>query len=90
MPHFEQVVTVLSILGVIAGVPTDVLIGGWPIISSRSGIGRRDTCLRDGGEHTFRDIDPGEPANIRFFLAFERTQAGSQSLCLNDSACINI
>ena len=40
--------------------------------------------------HTVRDIDPGEPSNISFFRAVERTQKIPQSLRLKDSAPQNI
>ena len=32
------------------------------------------------------DIDPDEPINMFFLLAFELTQAAPQSFCLNDAA----
>ena len=45
-------------------------------ISSRSVIGRRDIncCVAAGVEadvHTVRDIDPGDPSNIRRLVAVE-------------------
>ena len=39
------------------------------------------------GVHT---IDPGEPENISFLLAFDWTQAAPQSFCLNDFAPSNM
>ena len=92
---------------VVAEMVLDVLT-----ISSRSGIGRRDTSSEgyrrfvgvvgvtigrtDSSRkrvvgvatslHTVRDIDPKEPANMRFLLAFESTQAAPQRFCLNDIA----
>ena len=80
-----------------AGVMNDV-VNGVRAISSRSGIGRRDTCrcvTRVGAGlflflHTLRDIDPGEPTNISFLLAFESIQAVPQSLCVNDAASKNM
>ena len=61
MPHLRHVI-VLAIVEVMAGVPTDVLIGVRPI-SSRSGIGRRVTCsgeVMEADLHAVRDIDPGD------------------------------
>ena len=40
--------------------------------------------------HTDGDIDPDEPSNISFLLAFEWTQAVPQSFRLNDVACQNM
>ena len=40
--------------------------------------------------HTVGDIDPGEKSNMICFVAFERTQAAPQSVCLNDFAPKNI
>jgi len=40
--------------------------------------------------HTCRDIDPGEPVNIRRCFAFEFTQAALQSIRLNDVAWLNM
>ena len=43
----------------------------------------------DAGENVdvvHPDIDPDEPSNMRFFLAFEWTQAAPQSFFLNDFA----
>ena len=61
-------VIVLAIVEVIAGVPTDLNIDVC-VISSRSGIGRRDTNERVACVHTVRDIEPDEPANILSLLA---------------------
>ena len=36
--------------------------------------------------HTVGDIDPGDLLNMRFWLAFELTQAAPQSSRLNDVA----
>ena len=75
VPHFGHV-TVLAIVGVIVGVPTNEVIGV-RIISSRSGIGWRRV---GDAVHSVCDIDPGEPANMRSLLSIERTQAAPQSL----------
>ena len=91
--HFGHVISFLE-LEVMAGVlvVTGVLIDT-PTISSRPGIGRRDGYRRDGYRravvdvHTCDDIDPNAPVNIAFLLAFEWTQAGPHSLCLNDATC---
>ena len=40
--------------------------------------------------HTVSDIDPGDPSNMRFLVAFEWTQTAPQSCCLNDVALMNI
>ena len=75
---------------VMDGVTTDVLVGVL-IISSLSIIGCREAYTCWGTDvHTVRDIDPGEPSNISFLLASDRTQAAPQSSCLNDAACANI
>ena len=66
MPHFGHVIALL-IVEVLAGAPTDVVIG-MRAISSRSDIGRRDTYGRVVCVHTVRDIDPDDPANINSFL----------------------
>ena len=42
------------------------------------------------GVHTVCDIDPEEPANMSVLLAFDRSHAVSQRLCLNDVARQNI
>lgn len=36
--------------------------------------------------HTVGDIDPDVPSNIEFLFAFELTQAGAQSFCVNADA----
>ena len=90
VPHFGHVIAV-AIVNVTAG----VVVG--ECISSRSGNGRRVTCWRVASVissvgvhvHTVRDIDPDEPVNMSFFIAFERTHAGPQSSCLNDTASQN-
>ena len=84
MPHFGHVI-LLAIVEVMDGVLIDLVIA----MSSRSviGTGRRDT---GADVHTVRDIDPDEPANMSFLLALDRTQAASQSFCLNDIACKNM
>ena len=41
-------------------------------------------------EHTVCEIDPGDPWNMNFLVAFEWTQADPQRLWLNDDACMNI
>ena len=81
MPHFEHVI-VLAIIEVGVEVLTDVVIGV-RTISSRPGIGRRDTysgtdrrvmCRYDCGgrvSHTIFEIDPGEPTNMRSLFAPE-------------------
>ena len=45
------------------------------------------TANENAGEvvHTVRDIDPDEPANMPFLLAFELVQAAPQSYRLNDA-----
>ena len=56
--------------------PTDVVIAVWTM-SSRSGIGRRDTdcratsVLTAGGVHDVLDIDPNEATNMSVLFAFE-------------------
>ena len=40
--------------------------------------------------HTARDIDPSDPSNIRFWLAFEFIQAAPHSSILNDVALMNM
>ena len=40
--------------------------------------------------HAVGEMDPGEPSNMRFFVAFELTQAAPQSFRLKDFAPINI
>ena len=58
-------------------------------MSSRSGIGRRDTYCRVLGMlvvRTVRDIDPNEPVNMSLLLALEWTQAAPQSLRVNNTA----
>ena len=80
MPHFGHV-TGLTIIEVGVEVLTDVVIGVRKI-SSRSGIGRRVTCWGGGcvgAPHTVSEIEPDEPTNMPFLLAFEWTQAGPQS-----------
>ena len=61
----------------------DVLVlNGVEAMSSRSSIGRRVTELRVASVddvHAVGDIDPEELANMFLLLAFERTQAASQS-----------
>ena len=84
MPHFEHAIA-LAIVEVLAGAPTDV-VTGVRTISSRSGIGRRDTYGGVVCVHTVREIDPGDASNINSLLAFEWTQATPQSVCLNDVA----
>ena len=75
------------------GVLTDVAICVLAM-SSRSGIGRRDTYWRVGpvvtgvgaDVHTVCDIDPDVPPNIEAFVAFELTQVAPQSFCLKENA----
>ena len=76
MPHFGHV-TVLAIIEMGVEVLTDVVIGVRKI-SSRSGIDRRVTCWVGGCGHAVSEIEPGEPTNMPFLLAFEWTQAGPQ------------
>ena len=40
--------------------------------------------------HAADAIDPDDPAKMNFWVAFEWTQAGPQSCCLNDAAPINM
>ena len=95
MPHFEHVAIVFAIIEVMDGVLTDVLIEVLAM-SSRSGIGRRDTywrvpCVLVGDVHTVCDIDPGEPSNMPFLLALLKwIQAAPQSFWLNDAAFWNM
>ena len=42
------------------------------------------------GVHEFGIIDPDEPTNISTLLAFECTQGAVQSVCVNDTAPLNI
>ena len=39
---------------------------------------------------TFRDIDPDELVNMDFLVAFDRTQAAPQSVCLNEGVSENM
>ena len=39
---------------------------------------------------TLGDIDPEEPKNMAFLVAFDLTQAARESSCSNDVACQNI
>ena len=81
------------IVGVMAGVLTDMVVGALAI-SSRSGIGRLDAYSRVGsvvtGEgaevHSVSDIDPDVPANMSAFVAFELIQASPQRFWLKDAA----
>ena len=59
-------------------------------MSSRSGIGRRDTGELVVCMHTVLDIDPDEPENIAVLFALEYTQAAPQSWCLNNIAWLNM
>ena len=62
------------------------------IVFLSAGIGELTTLTssRSSRLQTMRDIEPDEPANMRIFLAFERTQATPQSFCRNDVASINM
>ena len=80
---------------VLAGIAVmDGVLIGVLAMSSLSDIGRRNTYSRvacvaacEGTDvHTVRDIDPDEPSNMRYFFAFEWTQAAPQSFWLNDFA----
>ena len=92
MPHFGHAV-VLRIVEVKAKVLTTVIIG-MRAISSRSGIGGRVIYWRVAGveaaAHTVSEIDPGEPANMNFLLAFESTQTAPQSFWLKEFASRNM
>ena len=88
VPHLGHVI-VLAIVEVIAGVPIEVVISAC-FISSRLGIGRRDTDGRVACIHTVRDIEPDDRSNIPTLLALELTQADPQSCCLNDVAFANM
>ena len=59
-----------------------------PLVAERSWLrsGRRGlyVLLVTGEVHTCVDIEPKEPTNMACLLAFDRTQASPQSLCLND------
>ena len=89
MPHFGHVTPLLEMMAgvlVLAGV-----VIGARAISSRSGIGRRDTYWPVVVEvHTCDDIDPEERANISILLALDFNQGDRQSCCLNDVACQNM
>ena len=92
MPHFGHAV-VLRIVEVKAKALTTVVIG-MRAISSRSGVGR---CVAYGrvvgvwvAAHTVSEIDPGEPANMNFLLAFESTQTAPQSFWLKEFASRNM
>ena len=39
---------------------------------------------------TCDEIDPYEPPNMEYLVAFERTQAAPHSFCLNDDAVCNM
>ena len=77
MPHFGHVI-VSAIVEVINDLLTGVLIGVL-VMSSRSGIGRRDICWRvtsvvagvGTDVHAAPGIDPTEPSNMVVLLAFE-------------------
>ena len=85
VPHFGHVISLLEVMVSVLTL-TDVVIG--IRTSSRPGISRRDKYWRVVVKvHTCDDIDPNEPANMSFLLAFERTQAAPHSVCLNDVAC---
>jgi len=85
MPHLGHVI-VLAISEVMAGELTAVVISVLAM-SSRSGIGLRDTYGRVGTDvQTLRDIDPDESSNMPTLLAFECTQAVRQRCRLNDVA----
>ena len=66
--------------------------------SSRSGNGRRVAYWRVArvvasvGDNmcTICDIDPDDPSNMRFLLAFECTQAAPESLFLNETVPQNM
>ena len=84
-----------------AEVPTEVVIGVRTISSRSVPGGGADVLLSsplalssplDCGESTQSvfDIDPDDPANISFLLAFEWTQVAPQIWCLNDAAPINM
>ena len=92
VPHFGHVI-VLAVTEVTGGVLSDVLIGVLTM-SSRSGIGRRDTYWRVpcvvAVVHSVRDMDPDEPVNMSTLVALDRTHAAPHSFCLNDRACSNI
>ena len=87
VPHLGHIM-VLVIVEVMDGVLIDVI--GVLTISSRSGIGRRDTCDLGAKVHTVSDIDPDVPVNMSIFVDFELTQAAPQSFCLKDAAFKNI
>ena len=44
----------------------------------------------EAGVHTSDDIDPNDPVNMAFLVAFEWTQASPQSLCWNEVASKNM
>ena len=95
VPHFEHAI-IVPIDEVMTGVLADVAVGVLTM-SSRSGIGRRDTCCRGACLVTavtvdlhVADIDPEDPSNMSFLLAADRDQSGPQSLWSNDTAFKNI
>ena len=80
VPQFGHILIVETTSGVVSELAISVL----PIRhrgNQRSGDSRR---------HTVDDIDPEEPVNMLFLLAFEYTQAAPQSLRLKDTAFMNI
>ena len=69
VPHFGHAIALLEVMTSVR-VLTGAVIGA-PAISSRSGSGRRDTFSRVVVKvHTCDDMDPNEPANMSFLLAF--------------------
>ena len=86
VPHFGHTVVL-----VIVGLMDSVLVRGALVMSSRSMVGGRDTYRRmtpgvGSDTQTVRDIDPGEPANMLAWRAWEWTQPMLQSFCMNDFA----
>ena len=87
VPHFGHVIPLLDDVVTSVLVFTAVVTGA-PSIRSRSELGRCDIYGRVVVKvHASDDIDPYEPVNMAFLLAFERTQAAPHSVCLNDAAC---
>ena len=83
MLHFEHAILVVEAMDMVL-ILTGV-VGARTIFSSRSVNGRCEIFSREVVQ-TDRDIDPGEPSNMRSLLALEWTQVAPQRVCLNDVA----
>ena len=81
VPHFEHAM-ILRIPEAMTGVLAEMDTGNLAT-SSRSGNGRRVTCWLVTtmiGTQTDRDIDPGDPRNMKSLLASELSQVAPHSL----------